>query len=79
MNPAVVAAALTLVLVAGTGVVATNVAERQAVTLSVLGLSLTILFLALEAPDVALAQLGVGTVVVPLMVMLAIRKVRSTR
>lgn len=79
MNSAVVAAALTLVLVAGTAVVATNVAERQAVTLSVLGLSLTILFLALEAPDVALAQLGVGTVVVPLMVMLAIRKVRSTR
>ena len=79
MNPAVVAAALTLVLVAGTAVVATNVAERQAVTLSVLGLSLTILFLALEAPDVALAQLGVGTVVLPLMVMLAIRKVRSTR
>ena len=79
MNSAVVAAALTLVLVAGTAVVATNVAERQAVTLSVLGLSLTILFLALEGPDVALAQLGVGTVVVPLMVMLAIRKVRSTR
>lgn len=79
MNAVVVGAALTLVLVAGTAVVTTNVPERQALTLSVLGLSLTILFLALEAPDVALAQLGVGTVVVPLMVMLAIRKVRSTR
>ena len=79
MNAVVVGAALTLVLVAGTAVVATNVPERQALTLSVLGLALTILFLGLEAPDVALAQLGVGTVVVPLMVMLAIRKVRSTR
>lgn len=78
MNSAVLVAALSLVLVAGTAVVASNVPERQAISLSVLGLSLTILFMALEAPDVALAQLGVGTVVVPLMVMLAIRKVRGT-
>ena len=78
MNTAVLVAALSLVLVAGTAVVASNVPERQAISLSVLGLSLTVLFMALEAPDVALAQLGVGTVVVPLMVMLAIRKVRGT-
>jgi uncharacterized MnhB-related membrane protein len=66
-------AALTLVGLAGTAVVAANVPERQAVTLSFLGLTLTVLFLVFQAPDVALSQLGVGTAIVPLMVMLAIR------
>jgi energy-converting hydrogenase B subunit D len=65
--------ALTLVALAGTAVVATDMPERQAVTLSFFGLTLTVLFLALQAPDVALSQLGVGAAVVPLMVMLAIR------
>jgi uncharacterized MnhB-related membrane protein len=31
----------------------------------------------MQAPDVALSQLAVGAAVVPLMVMLAIRKIRS--
>jgi energy-converting hydrogenase B subunit D len=75
----VVGIALTLVLVAGTTVVMTNDPERQAVTLSVLGVVLTVLFVALQAPDVALSQLGVGAAIVPLMVMLAVRKIRATR
>ena len=79
MSPAVVGAALTMVLLGGTAVVMSNAPERQALTLSALGLALTVLFLALQAPDVALSQLGVGTAIVPLMVMLAVRKVRSVR
>ena len=79
MSEVVVAIELTLVLVAGTAVVMTNDPERQAVTLSVLGIVLTVLFVALQAPDVALSQLGVGAAIVPLMVMLAIRKIRATR
>ena len=79
MSSAVVGAALTLVLLTGTAVAMSNAPERQAVTLSVFGLALTVLFMALQAPDVALSQLGVGAAVVPLMVMLAIRKVRSAR
>ena len=79
MSSAVVGAALTLVLLTGTAVAMTNAPDRQAVTLSVFGLALAVLFMALQAPDVALSQLGVGAAVVPLMVMLAIRKVRSTR
>lgn len=75
----VVGIALTLVLVAGTTVVMTNDPERQAVTLSVLGVVLTVLFVALQAPDVALSQLGVGAAIVPLMVMLAVRKIRGQR
>lgn len=79
MSTPVVAIALTLVLVVGTTVVMTNDPERQAVTLSVLGVVLSVLFVALQAPDVALSQIGVGAAIVPLMVMLAIRKIRATR
>ena len=79
-----IAIALTLVALTGTAVVATNIPERQAVTLSFYGLTLTVLFLALQAPDVALSQLGIGAAIVPLMVMLAIhtittRDARDTR
>lgn len=70
---------LTLVALAGTAVVISNVPQRQAVTLAFFGLTLTVLFVALQAPDVALSQLGVGTAVVPLMVMLAIRTMRGGR
>jgi energy-converting hydrogenase B subunit D len=71
--------ALTLVGVGGTAVVMTNAPERQAVTLGLYGVLLTTLFFALQAPDVALSQLAVGTAFVPLMVMLAIRKIRGGR
>jgi uncharacterized MnhB-related membrane protein len=77
VTEAVVAAALTLVGITGAVVAMTADPARQAVTMAVLGLTLTVLFLTLQAPDVALSQLGVGTAVVPLMVMLAIRKVRA--
>jgi uncharacterized MnhB-related membrane protein len=62
--------------VAGTAttVVATPRPGRQAVTLSGFGLSLAVLFMALQAPDVALSEIGVSTAIVPLMVMLAVRK-----
>lgn len=70
---------LTLVALAATVVVLTGDPERQAVTLAFFGLTLTMLFAVLQAPDVALSQLGVGTALVPLMVMLAIRTVRGHR
>jgi uncharacterized MnhB-related membrane protein len=40
---------------------------------------MTVLFVLLAAPDVALSQLAVGAAVVPLMVVLAIRRIRSRR
>jgi energy-converting hydrogenase B subunit D len=70
---------LTLVALAGTAVVLTGTPQRQAVTLSFFGLTLTGLFTVLEAPDVALSQLSVGTAVVPLMVLLAIRTMQGHR
>jgi uncharacterized MnhB-related membrane protein len=79
VNDIVLIVALTLVAVGGTAVVMTNAPERQAVTLGVYGVLLCLLFFALQAPDVALSQLAVGTAFVPLMVMLAIRKIRGGR
>ncbi len=74
---AIIGAALTLVLVGGTAVVFTEKPGRQAVMLSVYGVMLGILFLSLSAPDVALSQIGVGTAVVPLVVMLAVKRVET--
>jgi len=75
----IIALALVFVAVGGTVTALTTDPERQAVTLSLYGLLLTLLFFVLSAPDVALAQLAAGTVVVPLIVMLAVRKIRHVR
>lgn len=68
---------LVLVAVAATGVVLTERPERQAVTLSAFGLTLVLLLMMLQAPDVALSELGIGAAVVPLMVMLTIRTIHK--
>lgn len=68
---------LTLVLVGAAAVVFTRRPSKQAVVLSCYGVLLTILFLTLEAPDVALSQVAIGTAVVPLIVVLTIRKISS--
>ncbi|HET7407092.1 MAG TPA: DUF4040 domain-containing protein [Mycobacteriales bacterium] len=75
----VIALALTLVALAGTTVIMTDAPERQAVTLSVFGVLLSLLFLVLQAPDVALSEIGVGAAIVPLLVMLTIRTMRGGR
>ena len=74
---ALVAVALVWFAILGTAVVLNRNPARQAITLSLLGLMLGVLFAALMAPDVALSQVTVGSAVVPLMVMLAIRKNRE--
>jgi uncharacterized MnhB-related membrane protein len=67
---------VSLLLVAGaaTAVVLTRDPARQAVTLSALGLALTVFFVVYQAPDVALSQLAVGTVLVPLMIALTVAR-----
>jgi uncharacterized MnhB-related membrane protein len=59
----------------GTAVVLTREPTRQALVLSAYGLVLGVLMIALQAPDVALAQIGVGTAIVPLLVVLTVAKV----
>ncbi|MEV4147129.1 hydrogenase subunit MbhD domain-containing protein [Amycolatopsis sp. NPDC049691] len=75
MTTAVLLVALAFVAVAGFAVVATPDPRRQAITLSLFSLCLTLLFVVLQAPDVALSELAVGSAVVPLLVLLTIRKV----
>jgi energy-converting hydrogenase B subunit D len=64
-----------LVAAAGTGVVVTRDPLPQAIMASFYGLLLAILFLVLQAPDVALSQIVVGAVALPLMILLALAKV----
>jgi uncharacterized MnhB-related membrane protein len=68
---------LALVATAGLVVVRTGDPARQAVTLSMYSLLLTLLFVVLQAPDVALSELAVGSAVVPLLVVLTLRKIRG--
>lgn len=75
----IIAVALTLVAVVAPAVVLTSRPDRLAVVLSAYGMVLALLFLTLQAPDPALSQIAVGTAVVPLMVMLTVRKVRQSR
>jgi uncharacterized MnhB-related membrane protein len=58
-------------------VVAAREPLRQAMVASIYGLMLGILFFAFQAPDVALSQTVVGAVALPLMILLALAKVRG--
>jgi energy-converting hydrogenase B subunit D len=49
---------------------------RQALASAVFGLALAVLFFAFGAPDVALSQIVVAGVAVPVMVLLALAKIR---
>ncbi len=52
-----------------------RVPVRQVIALSAYGLLLAILFLAFQAPDVTLSELTVGTVILPILLLLALAKV----
>jgi energy-converting hydrogenase B subunit D len=68
---------LVLVAAGATGVVLTRAPVRQVIVLSAYGLLLALLFLAFQAPDVTLSELTVGSVVLPLLLLLALAKVRE--
>jgi energy-converting hydrogenase B subunit D len=68
---------LLAVAVAGTATVLTRDPLRQAVSSGLLGLTLAVMFLAFGAPDVALSQIVVAGVAVPVMVLLALAKIRT--
>lgn len=69
-------AILALVALAGTGVALTRNPVCQVIGVSFFGLMLALMFLVLQAPDVALSQLVIGAVALPLMVLLALAKLR---
>ena len=66
-----------LVAAAGTAVVLTRDPLNQAIVASFYGLVLGIMFFVFQAPDVALSQIAVGAVALPLMIVLALAKVRA--
>lgn len=76
---ALILTALALTVLMATAVVLTRNPARQAIVLSGYGMVLGVLFLVLQAPDVAMSQIGVGTVVVPLIVVLALHATRRHR
>ena len=69
-------AILLMVAVAGTAVVLTRDPTCQVIGLSFFGLLLALMFFIFQAPDVALSQIVVGAVALPLMFLLSLAKVR---
>lgn len=74
---AVQIAILLFVAVAGATVALTRDPVLQAIVVSFYGLLLAIMFFAFQAPDVALSQLTVGAVALPLMILLALARVKK--
>jgi len=68
---------LLVVAVVGTLAVATRDPLRQAAVAGIFGLSLAVLFLSVQAPDVALAEIVIGSIVLPVLVLLAMAKIRE--
>ena len=68
---------LVLVTAGATIVVRTRTRVRQVLALSVYGMLLAILFFVFQAPDVTLSELAVGAVALPIILLLAIAKVRK--
>lgn len=69
--------ALVLVAAGATVVVRTRERVRLVIALSAYGMLLAILFFVFQAPDVTLSELTVGAIVLPLILLLAISKVRK--
>jgi energy-converting hydrogenase B subunit D len=67
---------LVFVAITGLGVVLTRQPARQAIAISFYGILLALMFFIYQAPDVALSQLVIGAVALPLMVLLALAKAR---
>ena len=71
------AAILIFVAVAGTAVVLTRNPLSQVIGITFYGLLLALMFFFFQAPDVAFSQIVVGAVALPLMVLLALAKIRN--
>ena len=67
---------LSFVAVTATAVVLTRDPAKQAVGISFYGLVMALMFFIFQAPDVALSQIVIGAVALPLMILLALTKIR---
>lgn len=67
---------LTLIAVSAFVIVRTDDVTNQVIALSFYGLLFALMFFIFQAPDVALSQVTVGAIALPLMVMLAITRMK---
>lgn len=77
MTEALQTAILLFVAAGGTAVVLTRDPVAQSMVVSFFGFLLAIMFFIFQAPDVALSQITVGAVALPLMILLALARVKK--
>jgi uncharacterized MnhB-related membrane protein len=70
---------LLLLAATGAGVALSRNPVRQVMAMAGHGLGLTLLFLALQAPDVAFSELVVGTAALPLLFLVVLASIRNDR
>lgn len=69
--------ALVAVALAGPAVVFTGEPLRQTMVLGIYGITLTFLFFVFQAPDVALSEIVITGIGLPLIILAALRKIRQ--
>ena len=69
--------ALTVVAVLALAVVLAREPLHQAFVVGVYGFALAALFFAFQAPDVAMSEIVIATVALPIMILLALVKIRE--
>lgn len=67
---------LLMTAASGAGIALSRTPHRQVMAIAANGLVLSLLFMALQAPDVAFAELAVGTAALPLLFLAALASVR---
>jgi uncharacterized MnhB-related membrane protein len=75
----IIAGLLLLVAASGTGIVFTRTPRRQVLAIAVNGFALALLFMALQAPDVAFAEIAAGGVAVPLLFLTVLASMKMDR
>jgi uncharacterized MnhB-related membrane protein len=70
---------LAMIAAGGLAVVLTRDPLKQAIVVSFYGILLAMMFFLFQAPDVALSQVAIGAVALPLMILLALAKLRRSR
>jgi uncharacterized MnhB-related membrane protein len=74
-----IAILLLLTAISGAGVALSRTPRRQVMAMTANGLVLSLLFMALQAPDVAFAEIAVGTVALPLLFLVLMSSVKMDR
>jgi energy-converting hydrogenase B subunit D len=74
-----VSALLVLAAISGAGVALSRTPRRQVMAMTANGLVLSLLFMSLQAPDVAFAELAVGAGALPLLFLVVLASVKMDR